>query len=122
MKLSFLLALVPCAVSAQNFQAMPRLKPILPRLDQPWTKTHALRKPALVDLTIAPAGTAFQTLLLPSPHSLPGRLINAEPTLMVYRYTALLAAANREGISRTLASAMAVRSACRGVQYCDPSG
>ena len=58
MKLSFLLALVPCAVSAQNFQAMPRLKPILPRLDQPWTKTQALRKPALVGPTIAPTGTS----------------------------------------------------------------
>jgi hypothetical protein len=57
MKLPLLLALVPCAVFAQNFQAMPRLKPILPRLDQPWTKTQALRKPALVGPTIAPAGT-----------------------------------------------------------------
>jgi len=58
MKLPLLLALVPCAVFAQNFQAMPRLKPILPRLDQPWTKTQPLEKLAMIGLTHAPPGTA----------------------------------------------------------------
>ena len=54
MKLPLLLALLPCAVFAQNFQAMPRLSPILPRLDQPWTKTQPLGKLAMIGLTHAP--------------------------------------------------------------------
>ena len=57
MKLALLLSLVPCAVIAQNFQAMPRLKPILPRLDQPWTRAQPLGKLALISLTHAPPGT-----------------------------------------------------------------
>jgi hypothetical protein len=58
MKLPLLVALVPCAVFAQNFQAMPHLKPILPRLDQPWTRTQPLGKRVIVGPTLIPPGTA----------------------------------------------------------------
>ncbi len=57
MKLPLLLALVPCAVFAQNFQAVPRLKPILPRLDQPWTKTQPMGKLAMLGAALPPQGT-----------------------------------------------------------------
>ena len=60
MKLRFLLALLPCAAVAQNFQAAPRLTPILPRMDQPWTTTRPVGNPA-VGLPLAPAGKAAPT-------------------------------------------------------------
>ena len=67
MKLALLLSLVPCVVFAQNFQAMPRLKPLLPRLDQPWTRTQPLGKPTLISLTHAPSETQVpsQTCSIP---------------------------------------------------------
>jgi len=57
MKLPLLLALIPCAVFAQNFQSMPRLKPILPRLNQPWTKMQPMGNLAVVGPAYAPPGT-----------------------------------------------------------------
>jgi hypothetical protein len=81
MRLRLLLALVPCAVFAQNFQAMPRLKPILPRLDQPWTKTQPLEKLAMVGPTLAPPGTAVPSqacsipLLVVRPRDIDSRMI-----------------------------------------------